>query len=144
MVQATGVNFTNQFAQCAKVPHKAICAKNAVLLHQHFCWNFTSYFRLQLLHWVPYFDTFLPIVVAIKFIWHYALAPKMLLKLTQGVFLSYVCSPKPQAYLKQMLNNLPKKFCRIGSNLLKGNRDINKKKVWMKIMNMKYKTFLQS
>jgi hypothetical protein len=141
MVQATGVNFTNQFAQCAKAPHKAICSKNAVLLQQHFCWNFTSYFRLKLLHRVPYFDTFLPIVVAIKSTGYYSLAPKMLLKLTQEVFLSYVCSPNPPTYLKQMLKYLPKKVYRIGSNLLKGNRDINKKRFEWKSWTWNIKLF---
>jgi hypothetical protein len=35
--------------------HKVNAAKDAALFHWHFCWNFTAYFRLQLLHWVPYF-----------------------------------------------------------------------------------------
>jgi hypothetical protein len=40
--------------------------KDPVLTHQHFCFNFTGYLRLQLLRWLQYFGAFLQNAVAIK------------------------------------------------------------------------------
>jgi hypothetical protein len=72
---------------------KVIGAKAADLFHQHLRLIFTAYFKLQLLRWVPYFDTILPNVVAIKSAKNYlhknysVLGPKMLVKLTPVVTL---------------------------------------------------------
>jgi hypothetical protein len=54
-----GVNFTNQFAQCAEVPAYSNGAIDTVLFHQHFCRNFTGCYRLRLLRQAPHFGTFL-------------------------------------------------------------------------------------
>ncbi len=54
---------------CSKIrlqQHKVNCAKDIVLCHQHFCWNFNAHLRLQLLRRKPYFGTFLPSAVTIK------------------------------------------------------------------------------
>ncbi len=73
-------------------------AKDALQFHQHFCWNFTEYFRLQHLLRVPYFGIFLPNVVAIKSIENYfhksfsAFVPKMLVKLIHVLSPSFIRS----------------------------------------------------
>ncbi len=41
-------------------------AKDAALFHQHFRWNYLSYFKLQLLCRAPYFGEYLLNAVAIK------------------------------------------------------------------------------
>jgi hypothetical protein len=85
MVKLPGDNFTNQFVRCQ---HKVNGAKDALLFHQHFCYNFTAYFSLQHFCQASYFDTFLPYAIALEIIENYlrkscsALVPNMLVKLT--------------------------------------------------------------
>ncbi len=70
--------------------HNENGSKDAVLFHQHFCWNLTACFRLELWSTAPYLGTFLPNAVSIKCIKIYlqkncsVLALKMLIKLTPG------------------------------------------------------------
>ncbi len=84
-----GVLPTN-FCNAQKHQQKVNGAKDFVLFHQHFCWNLSAYFMIQLLCWVPCFGALLPNAVAVKSIRNYmrkswsALAPKMLVVLTQG------------------------------------------------------------
>ena len=59
--------------------------KDGVLLHQHLFWKFLVYFRLQLLHSVPYLSTILP--TSVKNYLHkscFTLVPKMLVKFTSS------------------------------------------------------------
>ncbi len=73
----------------SKVSASGNGTKNVVLFHQHFCRKFVACVRLQLLHRVLYFGAILPNAVATKIAKNYvrksfsALAPKMLVKLTQ-------------------------------------------------------------
>jgi len=48
----------NNLCNLQRRQHKVNDAKDAVLFYQHFCLNFTAYFRLQLLCRVPYFGAF--------------------------------------------------------------------------------------
>ncbi len=61
-----GVNLTNTFANVQRRQYYLNGAKDPVLSHQHFCFNFTGYLILQLLRWAQYFGAFLQNTVAIK------------------------------------------------------------------------------
>jgi hypothetical protein len=86
--------------------HKVNGAKDVALFHQHFCCNFTACFRLQLLHRVPNFCTFLPSNIAIKSIDHCVpkncsdLGPKMLVKLRAA------CFATPSATKKKKIHDI--------------------------------------
>jgi hypothetical protein len=45
------------FCYAQRPEQKVNGTKDSVLFQEHFCLNFTAYFRLQLLHNVPYFGT---------------------------------------------------------------------------------------
>jgi len=46
--------------------HKIYGVKDAVMLHQHFCWNVTAYFSVQLLWWSPWFRAFCQMLLTLR------------------------------------------------------------------------------